>query len=398
MPERSHPPCPPETPISVWGSDLGTSDGWIVAARAATFHALPEWMQLDQATIDGLVRWTARETDIAALSGRWVIGQPDPNEYLPGDVVALRSIIARANLRRSLNDGRGLPQTFSQLGISSASCLKLAKPYFIPAEAVDAILSADAPDDTVAERIELPAPVVSVWLGSPLQIDGFMSIGVPEEIQSTIDRANVLAKRLGLKGESIEEATYRRSGQMTGVVLFRGPSGRICDEVAWIASAAPNATAPGPMALDRIHGLIFGWTSRSVLGPFARVLAATVSWGGWKPPAEPLKADKVGGGDLHRLAKTGAWKRREPAGALGAVRVLDVAATTPAVHSPVAGRQVLDRLSPIPHWRRPHIRRVRVGPRTSWHYEERSIEGTNVEPHGPVRSGDVVWRIPASRI
>jgi len=168
--------------------------------------------------------------------------------------------------------------------------------------------------------------------------------------------------------------------------------------VSWIVSTVPPSDAPRPAALDRRWGVVTGYSPRSFFGGLARSVAATLAWGAWQPPPPPfnLPSDERA---VRRMLATNSGRRQIARGALAGVRVLDMRRTTPrqAPDSTDAEKQVLERCSPCPHWRRPHIRRVRVGPRTAWHYEARQIGRSFVRPHGPVRSGEVIWRIQPPR-
>ncbi len=50
--------------------------------------------------LDELCELARRDAAIAAASGRWQIGRPDPDHYVPGDVVALRAFAVIADLMR----------------------------------------------------------------------------------------------------------------------------------------------------------------------------------------------------------------------------------------------------------------------------------------------------------
>jgi hypothetical protein len=97
-----------------------------------------------------------------------------------------------------------------------------------------------------------------------------------------------------------------------------------------------------------------------------------------------------------KAIKRGAFRRREPRGDAVGVHVLDLGRTP--THTPQRGQPVQEppdqRISPIPHLRAGHFRRVRVGPRDDWHYQVRWIAPTLVRGDQPEQERLVVRRLP----
>ncbi len=101
-----------------------------------------------------------------------------------------------------------------------------------------------------------------------------------------------------------------------------------------------------------------------------------MAWGAWRePPQAPdIPADPRHRA-LHKALTHNAVRVRERRGALVGVRVLDLGRSlarggqAAVAHDQPPAR----RASPVPHLRSGHFRRVRVGPRASFHYEIRWI-------------------------
>ena len=348
----------------------------------------------------------ASDMAITESTGRWPLGTPDPETFVAGDAVCLRSIIVSSLWAQAVMALRSGARTNAAAQVCLGGALQWAQPYFLPAEVVDAVVDATPPAEELSLAIRLRSPVTVVWFGKEVPLPTADAVNDPSlsEYLEKASRSLAAASWLpispyGRDAVSIEQAAVERDGRLTGMVLFSDDSGRLNDEMLWIVSAGPNVTLEYPANQDRTRGMASGLASQSLLGGLARIVAATVAWGRWGTPAVPLDIDRDDR-SIRRAARTGAWRRREPHGALAGVHVIDVAETVPRAAG-AAGRanaEEMERMSPVPHWRRPHVRRVRVGPRSEWHYEEREVGRSFVMPHGPVRSGELVWRIPETHI
>lgn len=335
---------------------------------------------------------------IASASGRWHLGEPDPELFVPGDITALRAFMLGQRLDDAIWVQNGDP--VAAFGVACiVKAFYDAQSYFVPADCVDALFEADPPAEELDELLVLAAPMTAVWFGKEVPFssdDCALDDEVTRHLEAVRKRAEPLQVGPFASEELlIEEAAIERDGRIVGMVLFSDDEGHLEEEVLWIVSAGPNPAAPPPADKDRVRGEVFGYLSCSTFGGLARVAAATVAWGGWEPPTERLVMPSDPRA-RRRVVQTSAFRRKEPHGAVAGVRVLDVARTVPTAvaGSEEVGRAALERLSPVPHWRKPHVRRYRIGPRHAWHYEERKIGRSRVMPTGPVRSGDVVWRIP----
>lgn len=352
----------------------------------------------------------ANDLEIMMASRRWQPGRLDPDRFVPGDAVALRAMAGRPAVQSALLEIQGVgTRSGTDMEILALECVPFlavreARQFFLPGGVTDAVLEADAPEDDVMERLRMPAKLCSVWFGDGLPLP--TDLEMPEEVRSRIEEVVQEAHRRGdaltaagmpylaLEDHNVlGDAMLKRDSQVVGV-CFVAPSGRLADFCLLVCAVEPDSTRPWPENLDRLYGQMLCVPSRSGLGAFLRTLAATVAWAAWREPVAPI--DLPLRGDISRIASTGAWRRREPQGAFAQVRVLDLSRSVPrlAPETRSGADSLLERCSPIPHWRHPHLRRVRVGSRSEWHYEVREIAGTHVVPHGPVRSGEIIWRIP----
>lgn len=345
------------------------------------------------------------DLDLLEHVERWRSGQPDPARYVPGDAIALRCFSSTDKVAAAMESLAKQDYDNARLLMAQYMACRYARQFFLPQAALDAVVAADAPRDDLWSRLRLPAPLCCVWFEEDLPVPPD-SVVTPDDVKTALAHAQrAMAGARSLSAPPVYDRTRRQKtlaeravddgSGIAGVLFVADRTCRPLDYVVWIVSCPPLAEAEPPYNLDRVRGSIDGIASRSTLAPFLRSLVATVAWGAWHEPVAPVAANGRRN-EERRAVGTSAWKRKEMAGALAQVRVVDMAATMPkaTAKSRAQADAILERLSPIPHWRRPHLRRVRVGPRSEWHYEVREISATRVVPHGPVRSGDVVWRIP----
>ncbi|MGH9189805.1 MAG: hypothetical protein ACRD0Q_07210, partial [Acidimicrobiales bacterium] len=355
--------------------------------------------------IDELLHRAARDAAIAAASGRWRTGRPDPDRYLPGDVVALRSFSVAADLTQvkayqayleaSMRRGQ-VADLESQIAAVNRTVLTVADigtlfdavPHFIEADAAVGILSSRPPEAQSLADLRLPYPRIAVYFGRCLELgpelhDWPRDWDIQTDLRGAPTGTRTAVGDLRALGGGIE-----------GVVLSEMPGGGLCDEVLWLVSANPDPTRDGPSRFDRYRATVWGRLSSARLAHVAHNLAATVSWAEWREPSRTLSLPGDAGSTAWRKAvRRGEFRRHEPRGATAGVRVLDV------VRTPVADR-VVSRSpgtrtahSPITHLRRAHWRQQRVG---SGLTERRLVRvpATVVNPGGgPL--GSVVYRVPA---
>ena len=334
------------------------------------------------------------DAELRGASQRWTIGNPDPNELIPGDVPAVRGLAAGSTaepLSNSMAHGVAIGAPFIAAVLTT---VYTASNYFVPPAAVEAVITAPAPPAELVARLVLPGRRVAVYFGRDVPIAGAAPPMSPEldDYLRRLDHDAAAATSHTRSGPLLSAPrAMLQDGSLAGLILTADSNGHLNDAVIWIGSLPPLDHLPPPANLDKRRKLLPGFLSRSALRDVAWTAAATCAWGAWHPPPSPLFDTPPDLRTVRRAATTGTFRRREPSGAVAAVRVLDLARTAPTAAGPgrAAGEEQLDRLSPVPHWRRPHLRRVRIGSHDDWRYETRQIAGTEVVPHGrsdPVRS------------
>jgi len=329
-----------------------------------------------------------------AVSERWRIGAPDPEDCVPEDIPIIQAILGAMETTAILNNLHEDNEDMVAASVAATAAVLLrAANFYLPQRAQTAVIEAIPPAEELDSLMTIASPVAIVWFAQPIEIPT-ATVSMSEDVRQWLSSLSAPSP-FGHVKEPIELAIANHGGRLHAIRFHSDQSGTILPVVSWIVSTVPAPDASGPMALDRRWGVITGYSPRSFFGGLARSVAATLAWGRWQPPPSPfeLPTDQRA---RRRILTTSSARRQLARGALAGVRVLDMRRTTPrqAPDSTDAEKQLLERCSPCPHWRRPHIRRVRVGPRSAWHYEERQIARSYVQPHGPVRSGEVIWRIP----
>jgi hypothetical protein len=369
--------------------------------------------------LDELLDRNLRDWDIVQQAGRWALGRPDPEEFVPGDVLALRWLTvgsamnqARGLAERAMPTAAGDPhrsaRTSGSLALAARTTasavwrVATATPYFLEVRNAVGILASRPAPTELLEELHLPFPAVTVYFGADLALDPRLlawseGLDAPDR-QRQSQAATMLSEVPFLVSRmDLENDVRRLGGYLTGVTLLAGPGGQgVEDQVFWHVATNPVPSPLEPMGFDRGRGMLWGRRSYATLGQLADNLAAAVAWGDWKPPEPPPPLTAAPGSRPWRKAlKTGPFRRALQRGAFADVHVLDTTTQQPA---PAAQRPAdggAQRTSPIAHTRRGHWRRVRVGPTTGWRYEGRWIAPTVVNPGGPTRPGrTVVYRLP----
>ncbi len=372
---------------------------------------------LNHSTIQDIIGTLLRDAALHQAIGRWVAGHPDPADFVPGDVAAIRSIITdpliRAARAVSLHRGdtlqpisplgQGLGQT--RAGVELILTLHPARmldqpvlasllvevgsavPYFIPTVAAAAVLASRPPHPDLQQDLRLPFDKVLVLFGADLAFDQ-ASFSWPAAFP--FDQLPTFGTL---------EDMVRRGGYLTGMVLLADTDGRLRDDLIWILAANPNPHQPWPANLDRIRGVMRGWRSAATLAPLVHNVAAAIAWGTWQPPppAPDLPADPRSR-PFRKALKRNSVRMRERQGAVLGVHVLDLGRTVAQAHCnrPDSPHDQPSRASPIPHLRSGHFRRVRVGPRDRFHYEPRWIPPVWVQGDAAKAAQRlVVRRLPA---
>jgi hypothetical protein len=371
---------------------------------------------VNRAAVEQVLDALERDSLLQRASGRWIPGRPDPDQFVPGDIAALRAIVAdpifrdvgavslqrertvhlRANLAGGLDLVSDRERLLLQLDLNRlldqpilASLLvdlQRAVPYFIPTDAAAAVLASRPPSQQLQQELRLPFERTVVLFGADLELDP-ASFPWPERFPYQE------LERFGVVGELLA-----RGGHLTGLVLLADDQGHLRDDVVWMVAANPDPKLPWPASLDRVRGLVRGYRSAATLAPLVSNVAAAVAWALWRdpPPIPPELPRDFTDRQFRKAFKRNSIRVRERQGGLVGIRVLDLArnATRETPTEPEdPGPQ---RASPVPHMRAGHFRRVRVGPRGDFHYEPRWIAPTWVR--GDLDRADqrlVIRRVPS---
>jgi len=369
---------------------------------------------VNRAAVRRVIDSLLRDARLQANGGRWTPGRPDPDQFVPGDIAAIRAVASdsivrgvgaisarpawtlhfrarpsgdlnlvgdREALLVQLDPDRLLEQPFAA---SLLVDLYGAVPYFIPTTAAAAVLASRPPSHTLQQELRVPFERTLVMFGADLELDPG---GFPWPEQFPYQELD----RFGVVGELIA-----RGGYLSGLVLLADDGGHLRDDVIWLVAANPRPHDPWPASLDRIRGLVRGFRSVATLAPLVTNVAAAVAWAVWRdpPPTPDLPADPSPR-QLRKALKRNSVRVRERQGALVGVRMLDLARNTARTARAEREGPNTHRASPIPHMRSGHFRNVRVGPRNDFHYEPRWIPPSWVR--GNLDSADqrlVVRRVP----
>jgi len=363
----------------------------------AQFQTARRFAEVTDAAVRQAFRRLARDEHLRQAGGRWIPGRPDPHDFVPGDIAAIRvgagkpilisgwrTLPGQGSVRIELERRDLLRHPMKALDLVE---LTSAVPYFIPTTtAALGVLASRPPDQQLLQDLRLPFNRVLVVFGSDLELD------------PSAYRWPSSYPYQRLRRHTITYQVIDRGGYVSGMVLLADHDGRLRDDLLWIIAANPDPTLPPPANLDRIRGVLRGWRSAATLAPLVTNIAAAVAWGAWQPPTAPLPLpDDPTSKQWRKAIKRGAFRRREPRGDAVSVHVIDLARTATRARSPQEPGQATatpGRASPIPHLRGGHFRRVRVGPRDDWRYQVRWIAPTLVRGDQPSTERLVVRRLP----
>ncbi len=355
----------------------------------------------------------AFDQQLMTAGGRWGSGSLDPTPYVPGDIVAIRSILGLASLRdvallasKEAQDRAASGRDELDLSVTALNGIGVygAQPFFLPAALALAVVSSTPPHEGALEEVRLPFSSVLVVFGRDLELPGSMvwpaSLGWGDApVSEGVWRSNIV------------DALRRRGGALTGIVLFAGADGEgLADHVLWLATAAPDSSLPAPWCYDGQRSVLLGLRSTSLLAPVVANVAAAVCGASWREVGGHVSTIGEPGSDrwARSLGRDRA-RRALRAGALSGVRVIDLDATRRAARDVAGDEPGGERRRPGEHARRGHSRRVRIALRdqggaivgstrgregADWHYELRWI------PPGIVNAGIdgghavQVWRLP----
>jgi hypothetical protein len=318
-----------------------------------------------------------------------------PSHYFPGDVVAIRARAARVALRRVFQQPETVfnpdDRTVDDLlwTMTMARLLYGAVPYFLPAATAHGIMASVPPDPALAAEIRLPYPAVAVFFGSDLEIPAELIGG--EEALDHRRPVDALSEDLRLNLPSVIRPAVIAIRQdhpvaLSAVVLAAGEEGVVSDFALFIVRT-PESRVYG-------HSFAEALLSRSRLAPLVSNLAASIAWGGWTPPHDLLELPDVDSREFRKAINRGAFRRREPRGAVAGVHVLEAPRPAPRPTAKAGPSHQAEHASPATHLRRGHWRRQRIGPRSNWQYDVRWVRPTLVNPEGTTRTGVRVYRLP----
>jgi hypothetical protein len=347
---------------------------------------------------------TAMLRDMALTDHRWRgVERRQGGPFVPGDVLRLRVLVgtwllALRDPTLVTHDGQSGSEEVYEPEREDAMLQLLygATPYFLPASAAYGIMASQPPEAELLAELRLPYPAVAVFFAAEFDVPAELQGG--EEVLRTRERAGptleeVLAGKRPWANQAPAHirfptlsAVRGHDTAVAGVVLTATEDGNLDDLVLFVLSK--------PRPRDARFSVVEGQLHRCRLRPLVENLAAAVAWGDWQPPVGgfELPAD-AGSSEFRRAINRGVFRRQEPRGVFGGVRVLDA----PKMFRRLADDDVqgaAGHRSPATHLRRGHWRRQRVGPRDSWRYEPRFIAPVVVNP-GAGRSDEVkVYRLP----
>lgn len=334
----------------------------------------------------------AKDMQLMEATGRWLFSRPpnrQPVEYVPGDVLALRAKAAMDYVI-SFPDPKRASIRFDAVALGAL--LATAQPYWLPASGVGAVLTSEPPPDL--HELRLPYPAASIWFALPIQPstamrpESFDSIGWlwggPTDPDFARDEAYLAARTdhaLVLADHALDRT------RIEGVLLLADESGQPLDVVIWMLSTPyPGRALPLRTPLPARPSCA-GW--RGALD----LLTAIVAWGDWHPPAEPIELSAELTRDEMRQLRFGRTRRREEAGALARVLVLDTRRRAP--EAAASRGHSGSHASPVAHLRRAHWQRYRHGSPDDWHYERHWIPPVLINPQGTGAPRPRVYRLPS---
>ncbi len=256
--------------------------------------------------IDSLLR----DARLQANGGRWTPGRPDPDQFVPGDIAAIRAVssdsivhrVGAISLERArtlhlrampsgdldlVSDREGLlvqldPDRLLEQPFAASLLVDLygAVPYFIPTTAAAAVLASRPPSYTLQQELRVPFERTLVLFGADLELD---PDGFPWPEQFPYQELD----RFGVVGELIA-----RGGHLSGLVLLADDHGYLRDDVIWLVAANPRPHDPWPRTCPQIpppaNSARPSSTTRSGCGSAkARWSASAHSTWPATPPARP---------------------------------------------------------------------------------------------------------------
>jgi hypothetical protein len=277
----------------------------------------------------------------------------------------------------------------------SSSMIYAATPCYVDPDVAVSLLGTVLPDDVDFDDINLPFPVSLLYFGHPLEI--------PKEVLDWND---------GL-GNVMGDRTVSENGWLAGMILLADDDGKPRDEFAWIimfdneVEHADNpmyeSTAPLRPNQKVYLRTTLRWASREAcesLGWLRDNVVAGLAWAPWtdSDPTTELDGLDPDSREFRRTLKRGGVQRRLAKQGAESLRMLDIAAASAPTPPKVSDDDdTIEPSSPgrsvSPHFRRGHVRRVRIGPRDSWEYSHRWIAPTVVQGTAAGAGSETVYRL-----
>lgn len=391
--------CGPRAVASGW-NPMGVPAGlgaWLELLDELGLGAGP-WEFGNQVVADALSALVP-DCQLAEATGRWTLTRAprrEPASYVPGDVVALRSLYAMHLLLdpdRAKVFARDPTRaiTLCHDAVPTVRALVEAEAYWLPAGSEEAVLASEPPSPDQLAAIRLRRQRSVVWLAHPAEVPaGVTPAGLLVDLQADVNRFDTTELQVPMPVISAVTmldglAENPRTARLEGMVLFADDDGALADGLAWLVQV--------PSIIDGVaeRGIVLGRRSLADWRAVAEMMSAIVAWGDWTEPGSIPMPARPGRDDLRRL-RHGSTRRLEESGALAGVRVLDARRRAPSRHDEANGTHA----SPIPHPRRGYWRNQPVGPRDDGRREPRWIPPTWVNAAGAQRGPVRVYRLPAA--
>ena len=335
--------------VHLWRPSDPTEHDLLDALPCVQQRLLPDDPKQLTTTAFQLGTQLVEDLQLIQASHRWTPGAPDPVQFTPGDVLALRYLATDPLVRQALRILHSLqdpPNTIQlrhrrtelqqrvRYSLSLAQVQLEAATYFLPVHSAINILASTPPTDHLVDAIRLPFPAVSIYFGADLAIDQRFIRWSDGHLTQRPETAQAMAELYTRPGETAATQdivlTMRElGGYLSGVTLQAEGDRRLADHPLWIVATNPTPDASQLAQHDRLRGTAAGYLPAATLRPLALNLAAAVSWGAWTPPRPPVDLpDERGSRPWRKAVNTGAFRRAERAGVYAAVRVLDLDRTS----------------------------------------------------------------------
>lgn len=380
---------------------------------------------------------------IATRRWRQSLRGAGPQRFVPGDLVGIRGYTARDAVMRARmfsaaeRYGTATEEVVVAEGLmllDAAAALYSAVPHFLDADAAEALLDADAPDDTIVADLRMPYPSALIMFSEArrlpdrlhafpdelaefeLELNASTEAAWSQEIQrldaeGTDDNSYRVAvlemAQAKAAGGGPSTAYQRFRGRLEGLILFAGADGLgVAPSVMWLVQSEPlPADNPSslPVEMRQTRRIVPGWLPWSSATSAVLNLACAVAWAEWVEPEPPAGVPPVGSTEFAKAIRHNKVRRAEEAGAVAGVRVIDLRKTEKRSRvEESTGR------STATHLRRGHWRSTRIATRdehgvivgdvhgthgADWHYEGRWVAPTVVNAGGRADGRTPVYRV-----